>query len=223
VAEHLDTALDRRALDDIVEVLPDGQADFEGLAGQRVAATRVPAWLARWTALRARVPVRSMAVGAAVVGLLLAADGPGTVYPSYLYGAGDQCPKGVPCTEYGRVRQDMWASFNALFVDARITTGRVWFDPTTDVVYSQVLTARQPNVMIKLSQLRTGTARPEDAGPPAEFDVPQQWQRRLMPRTVIISLHRGAWLLTATVRGPWEGRLPLLAARRWGVSASLPE
>jgi hypothetical protein len=209
VAENLD-------LVEIASAEPVSPAVCEDLPAERKRL----AWLTRWGA-RARVGL--VVIGVLALGTLLVADHPGGVRPSLVHTVGGECPPGVPCQEHGRASQNMWASFSALFVDARATDSRVWLDPTTGVVYSQVLTARQADVMMRLTQVRSGVAGSAASELPAEFDVPLQWQRTLVPRTVIISCDRGAWVLTATLRGPWGARLPLDAARRWVVTAPLPE
>jgi len=205
---------------DLVEIAPEEPVSPSGVCEDLPAKRKRLAWLTRRGA-RARVGL--VIIGVLALGTLLVADHPGRLRPSHLYSIGGECPAGVPCQEHGRVGQDMWASFSALFVDATATDSQLWLDPATGVVYSQVLTARQADTVIKLTQVRSGVARPAAPELPTEFDVPLQWQRTLMPRTVIISCDRGAWVLTATLRGPWGARLPSDAARRWVVTAPLPE
>ncbi len=201
---------------DLVEIAPEppvASRDYEDLPARR----KRPGWLTRWGA--------KACVGLVVValGTVLAADHSGTARSSLAHTVGGECPTGVPCQEYGFTTQDRSASLTALFIGATATGAQIWFDPTTGIVYSQVLTARQSDVVIRLSQVRSAVAGSAASELPTEFDVPLQWHPRLMPRTVIISCQRGVWLLTAIVSGPWDGHLPLDAARQWVVTAPPPQ
>jgi hypothetical protein len=204
---------------DLVELVPDGPVSA-GVDEDLPAKRRRLAWPTRWGA---RAHLGLVVIAVAALETLLVADHPGGARPSVVYTVGGECPAGVLCQQHNPASPDMWASFNASFVDARATDSWAWFDPTTGVVYSQVLTARQADIGIRLTQARSGVASPAASDVPTEFDVPLQWQHELTPRTVFISLHRGVWVLTATLRGPWGTRLPLDAARRWVVTAPTPD
>jgi hypothetical protein len=224
---------------DIVEIDPDVPPrlrDYETLVAGRERAT--PAWLVRLAALRAGTPLRGMAVAVIVLGAVLSADGPvhARLAPPvdvspvrnpapYFYDGSGECPTGVVCSVENRARQDMWASFNALFVDARATSGHVWFAPATGVVYVQTLRATQQEITIILNQARVSHGRIRSSGPSVEFDVPMRWgeSHELAPRTVIVSAQRGPWQITATLRGPWDSRMPIAAARAWVMAVPTPD
>ncbi len=221
---------------DFVELVPDAETrprEYEMLADGR--ERRPPAWLVRAAALCTRTPVGGLALAAIMLGGVLVADGPvhARIAPSpaagpvgmssaYFYEGSSRCPVGVVCTVEGRARQDMWASFNALFTGAEAGAGRVWFAPATGVVFSQSLDAATPTVTIRLTQTRVSRRATATSGPTVEFDTPLQWGRVIVPRTVIVSAERGPWEVAATLRGPWDAHMPVAAAREWVMTVPIP-
>ncbi len=220
---------------DFVEIVPDAQprSPYETLKTRR--ERRPPVWMVRAAALRARTPVRSLAVGVIVLGGVLVGDGqahapfvppisPVEAASPYFYEAGSPCPIGVVCAVEGRARQDMWASFNAAFAGATATSGNVWFAPATGVVYVQSLRAKQGDVTILLMQARVSRGSLPTIGPSVdELDVPLEWGHHIAPRTVIVSTQRGPWQVSATLRGHWDGHIPIAEARKWVTTAPTPD
>lgn len=161
---------------DFVEIVPDAQprSQYEALKTRR--ERRPPAWMVRAATLRDRTPVRSLAVGVIVLGGVLVGDGqvhspfvppisPVEAASPYFYENGNPCPIGVVCAVQGRARQDMWASFNALFAGATATSGNVWYAPATGVVYVQSLRAKQGDVTLLLMQARVSREACRRPGP----------------------------------------------------------
>ena len=220
-----------------VELVPDLQArprDDETLAGRR--ERRLPSWLVRAAALSARTPVRAVTAGVLVLGVVLAGDGParspGAAPPAsvlgaspYFYDDGSECPVAVLCAVENRVRQDFWSSFNVAFVGAEATSGgHVWYSSGTGRVYVQALRAKQGEVTILLSQTRISRGSMPRSGPSvSEFDVPLQWGHAITPRTVMVTAERGPWEVTVTLRGQWDGRMPIAEARQWVTTAPTPD
>jgi hypothetical protein len=219
---------------DFVEIVADTAGDAELLSG---GSRPAPRWLARVVTPGRRLPTGPAAAAAVVLGCLLAADGSparhATTLPSTgpshgpattVYATGDRCPADMRCTAIDHPRLGMWASFDATFGTATSTRGQVTFEPSGGAVASRTLTATQPRgILIMLSQQRVATALARWSPSGVEFDVPMQWALAVAPRTVIVSAQRGEWMLTATVRGPWDGRLPIAAARKWVMSAPTPD
>ncbi len=221
---------------DFVELVPDAETrprEYETLADGR--ERRPPAWLARAAALRTRTPVGGLVVAVIVLGGVLVADGPvhARIAPrpdaspvvmssEYFYEGGSGCPVGVVCKVEGRARQDMWASFDALFSGAKAGAGRVWFAPVTGVVFSRSLDATTQTVTIRLTQTRVSRKATATSGPTVEFGTPLRWRRVLGPRTVIVSAERGPWEVAVTFRGPWGAHMPVTAARKWVMTAPIP-
>jgi hypothetical protein len=201
-----------------VELAPEGdRPDDEQLRGRRV---RTPALLttARYLALVAVI------VGAVLTGdsttLVRSAVQPIAAAPpapaaGFVYADRGPCPLTVTCKVRPRARMDLWASYHRLFPDTQTIASNLWYAPATDTVYHQELDAiGASGETIILTQQRI-------SGPVTPFGPTRDRSFR-RPHRVLVTAHRGPWLVTAALypsRGP---RLPIMAALAWVATSPLP-
>ena len=201
--------------------------DEETLASRRMRPP--PAWLGRVAAASPRF--RYAALVAVLVGGLLAADQavrpvstPIAQTAGFVYADRGHCPITVSCQVEGRPRQDMWASYNAMFVNTSAFGGSVWYDPKTGIVYFQELDAvGASGQTITLIEQRLDS-KPDVSFAPTVDISPRS--RAAGPgsvrRNALVTARRGPWLVTASLASPANARLPLDAALHWAAVAPLP-
>jgi hypothetical protein len=212
-----------------VELAPDVgglRRDAESLAARRFRPP--PAWLVRLAGAGPRI--RYAALVAVLVGGLLAADQTqrlGAYTAGLVYAGAGHCPVSVSCQVTGRPRQDMWASYNALFANSRQIGGSVWYDAASGVVYFQELDAGGGSGQrITLRQQRLDSQPIVSFGPTVDV-TPGLRHGRSGPgtgrREVLVTARRGPWLVTAALSGPWGVYLPVQDAVQWTAVAPLPD
>jgi len=201
--------------------------DEETLASRRLRPP--PAWLGRLVAASPRFRYAALVV--VLVGGLLAADQavapiatPIASTAGLVYADRGHCPITISCQVEGRPRQDMWASYNALFVNTNAYGGSVWYDPKSGIVYFQELDAvGAAGQTITLIEQRLDSKPDVSFGPTVDI-TPRS--RAAGPgstrRSALVTARRGPWLVTASLAGPAHAGLPLDAALHWAAAAPLP-
>jgi len=203
--------------------------DEETLASRRMRP--LPAWVGRLVAAPLRF--RYAALVAVLVGGLLAADQavapistpmPIAQTAGLVYADRGHCPITVSCQVEGRPRQDMWASYNALFVNTSPFGGSVWYDPKSGIVYFQELDAvGASGQTITLIEQRLDS-KPDVSFAPTVDITPRSRAAGPGPtrRNALVTARRGPWLVSASLAGSASVRLPVDAALHWAAVAPLP-
>lgn len=216
-------------------VVDDGPPEDDEMLAQR-RRWKPPAWFARvwWAAL-----------GVVLIGGVLAADqaarhnngsttataaGPTTASApaaaGLVYADRGHCPITVTCASMSQPRIDLWASYNALFDNSTPEGGSVWYDVNHGTVYYQELDAiGDGGQMIMLVQQRLVDVGPNILfGPTIDYSPDYRHAlSRMAHREAVVTMRRGAWLVTATLDGVRDARLPIAAAMRWTATSPLPE
>lgn len=216
-------------------VADDGPPEADETLGPR-CRWRPPAWFARawWAAL-----------GIVLVGSVLAADQAArhddkptaatasspttTLTPAaagLVYDDRGHCPLTVDCGILPQPRMDLWASYNALFDRSTPDGGSVWYDVKRGTVYYQELDAiGDAGQAIMLVQQRLVDVGPNIVfGPTVDYSPDfRHALARIAHREAVVTMRRGAWLVTATLDGVRDAHLPIAAAMRWTATSPLPE
>lgn len=230
------------------EVLaPSRSAAWLQRAAKPLARTPLARWFAGWSSRRRTgrsAPSRRRAwyavAATGLAGFILVGDGaaslhlpslgvPSVLAPldsSYAY-LGSRCPDGVACQVEGEARPDMWRSYRRFFGSTTAVGGGVWYEPVSGVVYSQELDAvslTESEISISLVEQRDDRLGGVSFGPTIDYSPRGHhaypgaaW------RSVTVTERRGAWLVTATLTGPWRRTLPVFEAVQWVAAAPLPK